>query len=60
MVRQSDVDKLINRTALRDMQIRAFWAALEYSELDRVEKIGIVCDRFDTGYKNVERVVRSI
>ena len=60
MVRQSDVDKLVNQTALRDMQIRSFWVGLSYSNLDRAEKIGIVCDRFKTGYKNADRVVRSI
>ena len=60
MVRQSDIDKLLNQTALRDMQIRSCWAGLEYSKLDRVDKVGIVCDRFGTGYKNVEKIISSI
>jgi len=60
MVKQSDVDKLINQTALRDMQIRSFWVGLSYAKMDRAEKIGIVCDRFGTGNKNVEKIIRSI
>ena len=60
MVRQSDVDKMVNQTALRDMQIRAFWAGLEHAEIDRPVKINIVCERFRTGYKNVERIIKSM
>lgn len=57
MVKQSDVDKMVNQTALRDMQIRSFWAGLSYAGMTRNEKIKIVCDRFGTGERNVEKIV---
>ena len=60
MVKPTDVAKLLNHTALRDMQIRAFWQGLAYAKGSRSAKIGIVCDRFGTGYKNVEKIIKDI
>ena len=55
-----DTDRLLNHTALRDMQIKAFWKGLEYSRLSRRGKIELVCELFDTGSKNVEKIVQGL
>ena len=60
MVTKQDIDRLLNQTALRDMQIRAFWEGMNYSGLSRKKKIEIVCQRFNTGHKNVEKIIKSI
>ena len=60
MVSSADIAKLLNHTALRDMQIRAFWLGLAYAKGSRFDKINIVCGRFGTGYKNVEKIIKDI
>lgn len=60
MVDGPDLDKLLNHTALRDMMIKAFWKGLCHTDLSRRERIQITCDQFDTGNKNVQRIVLDI
>lgn len=60
MVSAEDTDKLLNHTALRDMQIKAFWQGLSYSNLSRRGKIAVVCEKFSTGQKNVEKIVQGL
>ncbi|MCK4817889.1 hypothetical protein KA005_19110 [bacterium] len=60
MVSSADIAKLLNHTALRDMQIRAFWQGLTYAKGSKFAKINIVCDTFGTGYKNVEKIIKGI
>lgn len=60
MVEQSDLDKLLNQTAIRDMQIRAVWWGLGHAKMSRRDKISVVCKRFNTGEKNVEKIVKEL
>ena len=60
MVDKVDTDRLINQTALRDMQIKSYWEGAKLPKMNRRERIEAVCERFGTGYKNVEKIVKDL
>ena len=60
MVDAVDTDRLINHTALRDMQVKAYWEGTKQPKMSRRETIEGICQRFGTGYKNVEKIVKDL
>lgn len=56
----AEIERLLNHTALRDIQIKAYWLGMMHSSLKRDEKIDILCERYNTGYKNVEKVISTL
>lgn len=58
MVSKEDTSRLLNHTALRDMQIRAYWEGMSHAKIKRKDMIEIICERFNTGHKNVEKIVK--
>ena len=52
-----DVDRLINKTEIRNTIIRAFWEGLKYSNLTYEKKLGIVARDFIITTSLVERII---
>ena len=51
------IDKLINRTELRNTIIRSFWEGLKYSDHSYEKKKEIVCTNFIITKALVERII---
>ena len=52
-----NIDKLINKTELRNSQIRYFWEGLRYSDLSYKDKKKIVMDNWYISSELVDRII---
>ena len=48
---------LINHTAVRNLQVQAFWHGLSYTTKSRQEKLGIIEREFHLGQKSIELII---